>query len=216
LAIAIVVPKEKIFLHAGVMQAFKSFLEAFNLGWAVKWLAGLAVFGALALLNTWIIGPSKGLLTSALNGELPRFTRYTNNIGSPVAILILQAFIGTALACILLFMPSVNSAYWVLNTMAAQLILLMYLLVFLSVIWLRYTQPNTPRTYKIPGGMIGIWLVAGMGILACVGSFLLGFSPPTEFDFGNHGYYPWILTSGIILFSAPPFICHWLRKRSPR
>src|SRR5690606_1409171 len=93
LAIAVVVPKEEITLHAGVMQALHSFLGAFGLAWAVPIFAFFILLGALALLNTWIIGPSKGLLTSALNGDLPKFTQKTNEIGQPVAILFMQALI---------------------------------------------------------------------------------------------------------------------------
>ena len=41
---------------------------------------------------------------------------------------------------------------------------MMYIMIFASAIKLRYTQPDTPRAYKIPGGNYGMWIVAGMGI----------------------------------------------------
>lgn len=216
LSIALVVPKEEITLHAGVMQAFEGFLKAFNLSWALPIVATMALIGALALVNTWIIGPSKGLLASALNDDLPGFTKRTNKHGSPITILFMQAMIATALTLPYLFMPTVSSSYWLLNTLAAQLILLMYFMVFISAIRLRYSEPDTHRAYKVPGGNFGMWCIAGIGSISCIGAFILGFIPPEQFDFGDKMSYPLVLLSGIILFSAPPFICQLLRMKKKR
>lgn len=211
LSIAIVVPKDQIMLHAGVMQAFEGFLGAFDLNWALPILALLAVVGALALTNTWIIGPSKGLLASALDDDLPEITKRTNKHGSPVVILLMQAIIATALALPYLFMPTVSSSYWLLNTLAAQLILLMYFMVFAAAIRLRYSEPETERAYKVPGGNLGMWIIGGTGAISCLVAFVLGFVPPEQFHFGDKLSYSLILLSGIILFSAPPFICQYVK-----
>lgn len=215
LAIAIVIPKEDLNLSAGMMQAMREFFTFIHIPWAVPVFALLSVLGGLALLNTWIIGPSKGLLTSALNDDLPKFTQYTNRNGSPVAILLMQAIIGTVLISMNLFIPTINQFYWIFQTQAAQLILMMYLLIFLSVIKLRYSQPDTPRLYKIPGGKIGLWLIAGGGAAFCVLAFLLGFIPPEEYKFIDGSTYAFTLLGGIILFSTPPFIWHWWKKKDP-
>jgi amino acid transporter len=212
LSIAIVVPKEEMHLSAGMMQAMSIFFKYLHIPWAIPLFAFLSVLGGLALLNTWIIGPSKGLLTSALNGDLPKFTQYTNRNGSPVAILLMQAIIGTFLISLNLFIPTVNHFYWIFQTQAAQLILMMYFLIFISVIRLRYTQPYVPRLYKIPGGKIGLWVIAGSGALFCIGAFLMGFIPPDEYKFIDGQTYRFVLLGGIIVFSAPPFIWHKLKK----
>lgn len=216
LAIAIVIPKEDLNLSAGMMQAMREFFTFINIPWAIPLFALLSVVGGLALLNTWIIGPSKGLLISAQNDDLPKFTQYTNANGSPVAILLMQAIIGTLLISMNLFIPTINQFYWIFQTQAAQLILLMYLLIFLSVIKLRYSQPDTPRLYKIPGGKIGLWIIAGGGSLFCIVAFLLGFIPPEEYKFIDDITYAITLLTGIICFSAPPFIWHWWKKRCHR
>jgi glutamate:GABA antiporter len=212
LAIAVVVPRESISLTAGVMQAFEYFFTALDLPWAVPVLAFLLLVGALALVNTWLIGPSRGLLTSALNDDMPKFAHKTNAVGSPVAILVMQAVISTLLAFTFLFMPSVNSSYWLLTVLASQLILLMYFLIFVSVIRLRYTQPDTVRAYQIPGGKIGVWLVAGTGAVACILTFLIGFVPAGEFEFGGRATYTTLLVFGIVLTATPPFI--WQYQKS--
>lgn len=217
LALAAVIPKEEMHLSAGMMQAMSKFFLHLHIEWATPLFALLSVIGGLALLNTWIIGPSKGLLISAENGHLPAFTQRTNRNGSPVAILLMQGAIGTVLITMNLFIPTINQFYWVFQTQAAQLILLMYLLIFLSVIKLRYTQPLTPRLYQIPGGKIGVWLVAGSGVLFCIVAFLLGFILPEEYKFMDESTYFFTLASGIILFCAPPFLFNaWKKKQQSR
>lgn len=212
LAIAMVVPADEISLSAGVMQAFNAFFEALDLGWLTSFIAALALIGALALVNTWIIGPSKGLLASAEHGDIPEFCRRVNRNQSPVNILLMQGIISTILSLAFLLMPSINSSYWLLTVMAAQLILLMYLMVFMAALWLRYREPDTPRPFRVPGGKVGIWLLAGVGSLACLFSFFIGFVPPEDIDVGTPLWYQMSLAIGIILFSLPPFF--W--GRSPR
>ena len=212
LAIAVVIPKEEMSLAAGMMQAMQKFFGFLNIPWAVPAFALLSVVGGLALLNTWIIGPSKGLHASALNDDLPKFAKYMNRNGSPVAILLMQAGIGTALISMNVFLPSMNHFYWIFQIQAAQLILMVYLLLFLSVIRLRYTQPNTPRIYKIPGGNMGLWIIAGGGAVFCVLAFLLGFIIPDEYKFMEAGTYALVLLGGICIFCAPPFVWQWCRR----
>lgn len=213
LAIAIIVPKSDITLHAGLMQAVALFFDKLQMPWATRVFAGLTVVGALALLNTWIIGPSQGLLVSALQNDLPRITKKMNKAGAPVAILVIQACLASLLAILFLFLPSVSAIYFVFTMLATQLILIMYFMLFMSVIRLRYTQPNTPRLYQIPGGKIGVWIVGLIGAITCIIAFGLGFIPPHEFDFGSTHTYVWILISGLLLFSAPPFICQYLKHK---
>lgn len=212
-AIAIVIPKEEMQLSAGMMQAMTKFFTFLHMPWAISLFAFLSVIGGLALLNTWLIGPSKGLWASAMNDDLPKFTQRTNKHGSPVAILLMQAIVGSILISMNLFIPTLNQFYWIFQTQAAQLILMMYLMVFLSVIKLRYSQPDVKRLYHIPGGKLGLWLIAGTGACFCVLALLVGFIPPEEYKFSDEKTYALILLGGIILFCCPPFLWQWIRKK---
>jgi amino acid transporter len=213
LAIALIVPKNEITLHAGLMQAVSLFFETLGMPWATRLFAGLTVIGALALLNTWITGPSQGLLVSAQHNDLPAIAKKTNKEGAPVAILSLQACLSSFLAVLFLFMPSISSIYFIFTMLATQLILIMYFMLFLCVIRLRQTQPDTPRLYQVPGGKWGVWIIAGIGAITCFVAFFLGFVPPKEFDFGSTERYVSILITGLVLFSAPPFIYHFIKSR---
>ncbi|MFH1305625.1 MAG: APC family permease, partial [Candidatus Omnitrophota bacterium] len=76
LAIAIVVPQKDISLVAGIMEAFTLFLDHFGLKWMIPVTAVFIAIGSLGELCSWIIGPSKGLLSTAKDGNLPPFLQH--------------------------------------------------------------------------------------------------------------------------------------------
>lgn len=214
LAIAAVIPQNEISLTAGSMQAFVSFVNAYNLDFLVPIMAFLIVVGALASLSTWIVGPSRGLLAAAQDGDLPPYFRQLNKHGMPTRLLIVQALIVTALSFMFLLMPTVNSAYWILVVMVAQVYLIMYVMMFAAAIKLQYKRPDVFRAYKIPGGKPGMWIVAGLGILSSVFTLIIGFFPPAQFSTGNTTFYVAFLALGMILFCAAPSIILKFKKPS--
>jgi len=56
---------------------------------------------------------------------------------------------------------------------------------FAAAIKLRYTEPDRPRPYQIPGGKIGIWLLALTGLLCCIFAIVIGFIPPNDIPIKN-------------------------------
>ncbi|MBN1683830.1 MAG: amino acid permease [Gammaproteobacteria bacterium] len=211
LAIAMIVPYQTLDILTGLMQMITIFFGKFHLAWLVKIIAILSAIGALASLNIWLIGPCKGLLATARYGDLPKRLQHTNQNGAPTTLLISQAAIGTFFALIYLLMPTVTSSYWALVDLSALLTLLAYLLLFSSVIRLRYTHKETERSYKIPGGNVGVWVVAGLGMITCVIAFFLGFMPPSQLKTGNIFLYEGFLVGGIIIVSVIPLIIQNLK-----
>lgn len=212
LAIAVVIPENQISLVAGSLQAFSVFVSAYNLNWLTPLIAILLSLGAFGTLSTWIAGPSKGLLGAAQSGDLPPFFRRLNRYGMPVALLITQAIIVTLFSLIFLIMPTVSSAYWILNAMIAQLYLVMYVLMFAAAIKLRYKCPEVERAYKIPGGIVGMWCVAGLGLIGSIATFFIGFFPPAQIPTGNTIFYVTFLALSVILACLAPSIILWFKK----
>jgi amino acid transporter len=207
LAIAIVIPKQQINLVEGSLQAFSFFVNAYGLNWLTPVIAILLAFGALGTLSTWIAGPSKGLLAAAQSGDLPPLFRQLNRHGMPVALLIAQAIVVTLFSCVFLFMPTVGSAYWILNATLVQIYLIMYVLMFAAVIKLRYKYPHIKRAYKIPGGVLGIWTIAGLGLIGSISTFLIGFFPPAQIAVGNTlPYVSFLILSIVVVCVAPSVI----------
>ncbi len=207
LAIASVVPQKQISLTAGSMQAFSAFVDAHKLGWMTPYIAALIAFGAFGSMSTWLIGPARGLLAAARNGDLPPYFRAVNDRGMPHRLLIVQAIIVSLLSIVFLFMPTVSSAFWILSAIVTQLYLIMYILLFAAAIKLRYKRPKVERAYRIPGGKIGIWIVGIIGIVGSGFAIIIGFFPPGQIETGSIFFYVSFLAMGIIVCClAPSFI----------
>jgi amino acid transporter len=217
LAIAIVIPVDQLSLASGVMQAIQYFFNAAHIPWMVAPMAVLITLGGVVSLAAWLIGPAKGLGIVAEEGNMPPIFDRTNKYGAPVAVLVIQALIGSAVSLLYVFLPSVNQAYWILSAMTVELLCIVYVLVFAAVIKLRYSQPDTPRPFRIPGGMPGIWIVGGLGILGTTFAFIVGLMPPSYFQTSGLVYVGSVLL-GTFLLAVPPLVFlhlknpSWLKK----
>lgn len=206
LAIVIVVPNDNLSVVSGLIDAYAIFFASYKMPWMTSVIAVLIILGGLSGVSAWIIGPTKGLLVSARDGSLPaRFTR-VNKYGAPVTILITQGIIFSILSTIFIFLDSINAAYWILSDLSAQMALLVYIIMFAAAIKLRYSKPDHPRGYTIPGGKIVMWLVAGTGILCCILAMIVGFIPPSQIPIGNVYFFEGFLIGGLILFVLIPWI----------
>lgn len=214
LAIAMVVPVQQLNLAAGLMQAFYAFLEPFGLeGW-LPVLALLTALGAMATVTTWMIGPAKGLGVAAQRGNLPPIFSRENRQGVPAQALIIQSSLGSLFSLLILFVPSINTSYWIFSALTTQILATMYMLLFASALRLRYSQPDKPRAYRVPGGKVGIWLAGAAGFLSCGFVLFIGFVPPGNTASGEELRYTVTMLIGYLLFTCPPFIFRALRKQN--
>lgn len=216
LAIAVVLPQNDINLVAGIMQAFNAFFAQYHLLWLMPVVALMLVMGGLGGVSNWIIAPTKGLMVAAEDGNLPGIFQRCNANGAPTVMLITQAVIVTLLSTLFLFMPSVNGSYWLLTALAAQLYMLMYLLMFFAAIKLGFSAPEHPRAFRIPGGKIGLLVVASIGIIGAGTTLVVSFMPPEGINIGSTLRYELTLIIGLLLMCSPPFISNWWQKNSRR
>lgn len=214
LAIAIMVPKKNISLVSGLMQAFSQFLDHFHLSWLIVPLGAMIIYGAIGELNAWIIGPVRSMHATSKHGDLPPFFQKLNKRGIPANLLYFQAIIVTIASCVFLFMPTASSAFWILSAIAVQLYLLMYILMFLAAIKLRYSHPHVERPYKIPYRMHGVWFVASLGILSSAFAFFMGFIPPSQLKVGSLIFYESFLIGGIVIMSIIPYLIYKFKDPS--
>jgi amino acid transporter len=213
LFMAFVVPQREISLVSGTMELFSSVLERLSIGWLLAPLAVVVALGGVAHLMPWVLGPAKGVGAVAREGLAPARLGRVNRNDVPVALLVVQAAAGSVFALLFALVPSVSTSYWMLSAVTAQVVVTMYALVFAAVVRLRYTQPDVPRPYRIPGGLPGVWLVGGVGLLGCVVSFLLGFVPPDQLQTGNPVVYVLLLGLATVVLSLPPFVFALLQRR---
>lgn len=212
LALAVVVPQHEISLVGGVMQAFQAVFDDLGVGWLLIPTALLVTIGGVAHMVPWIIGPATGLSEVAANGEMPKALAHENAAGAPTRVLLLQAVGGSVFSLLFLFIPSVSTSYWILSVLTAQIIIIMYALIFAAVLRLRYTHPEVERPFRIPGGTAGVWIVAVVGLFGSALSFVLGFVPPDQLKTGNPVVYVIGIAVGLAILALPPFL---FRRRPP-
>lgn len=214
LAIAFVIPKSDISLVGGLMEAYQKFLEYYQLTWILPILGILLVIGAIAETNSWIMGPVIGLHATSVHGNLPPFFQKLNRHGMPTNLLLFQAIIVTIVSFVFLLMPTVSGSFWMLSALSAQMYLIMYILMFIAAIRLRYTKPHVPRPYYIPIKHKGIWMVASMGIIASLFAIIIGFIPPSVLKIKNEGFYIFFLLIGLAIMMAIPLGIQANKKES--
>ncbi|CAH0533615.1 Glutamate/gamma-aminobutyrate antiporter [Vibrio stylophorae] len=214
LSIATIIPKSDINLVQSLLIAYDKLFAHFGLGWLGNITAAAIALGVLGQIIAIISGPSAGILRVGQKGYLPLSLQKVNANGVQKNILMCQGAIVTALVIIMTVLPSVQAAYQMISQLAVILYLGMYIMLFLSVIYLRYKEPNTPRPYKLPGGKVGLWLIAGTGLIGSILAFVLSFIPPSQISTGSPSTYVGILVAGTLIFTVIPFIIYACRKPS--
>ncbi len=214
ISIAIVIPNKEISLVAGVMDAFKTLLGKYNIGWLLPIVGVLLVFGSVAEVNSWIMGPVKALYTTSIHGNLPPILQNQNKYGMPTHLLLFQALIVTASSFVILWMPSLSSAYWILSALSAQMYLVMYIMMFISAIRLRYLRPDVPRAYKIPHPHKGMWFIASLGLFSSIFAIIITFFPPSQLHVGSIWAYDGFLAGSLLIMITIPLIIYQFRKPS--
>ncbi len=203
LAIAIVLPANQINLVNGIMQAFTNFFSAYHMSWVMPIITILLLIGTFGSIISWVISPAKGLLQAAQSGFLPEFLQKENKHGVAQNLLITQAILVTVLCLAFLLMPSVNGSYWLLTDLSTQLYMLMYVLMFIAAIALKFQFPQKQKSFAIPGKKLGMIITCLLGLIGCIITLIVGFFPPDGVNVGSTLHYEIIFTLGIIAMIVP-------------
>lgn len=216
LAVAAVVPHHKLELLDGLLQAFRIFFQSFHMSWLMPVVAFMILVGALGGITVWIIGPTKGLMVAARDGALPPLFARVNRHLAPVPMLILQGIIFTVICSVFVLLPTVNSSFWLLTDISAQLALLVYVFMFLAAIKLKFSRQDVIRTFNVPGGKPGMAIVCLLGLSSSLFAIFIGFLPPKQVPMHSTPVYILFLIVGIALACALPLLIYRYRKPSWR
>lgn len=203
LTIAFVLPQAQISLVNGIADTFSYFLKAFHLAWTMPIIVTMMLIGSFGGIISWIISPTKGLLQAVEFGYLPPVFAKVNKNGAPVTLLYTQAVMTFVLSLSFLFIPSINSIYWLLTDLSTQLYVLMYVLMFVAAIALFLRVEQMTGVFKIPGGRLGYLLTCGLGLIGCAIALVVGFFTPADMNIGTTIPYPVIFGVALLLMIAP-------------
>ncbi len=212
LAIAFVIPSADINLTQSLLVAYFDMFKWAGLSFLAPIMAICLAIGVLAGIVTWVAGPSSGLLEVAKAGYLPRFWQQTNQHGMATHILMFQGIIVSFLAITFVVLPSVEAAYQILSQLAAVIYLTLYMLMFSAAIYLRFSQPNRPRPYRVPGGRKGLFIFAGIGFTSSLTAFAFSFIPPSQIAVGSPTLFVSLLVGLSAFFIAIPLVIYAVRQ----
>jgi glutamate:GABA antiporter len=175
LAILLVLPASRLSNVAGFVDALQQVFVVYGghltssgavLTGAGKVLADIAalgvIFGLLSSGVVWLIGSDRAQAVAGFDGAAPRLLGYfSKRFGTPIAVNLLSGVVSTVVLILALTLTSGNAAKYFSVTLGLviSMVTITYVLIFPSVIKLRYKYPDIPRPYRIPGGMVGLWVV---------------------------------------------------------
>jgi len=162
-------------LPTNQLSAVGSFLNAFqtvngvlppNLSNGLGWLVALGFTTSLfASSATLLIAVSRTYAIAALDRAAPlRLGRFSRAFGTPITATLLSGMVATITVVASIGLSAFGSES--IGTLFVQVLgvailtaLLAYLLMFPTFLILRYKYPAIPRKYRVPGGLVGAWIV---------------------------------------------------------
>ncbi|SJZ75165.1 glutamate:gamma-aminobutyrate antiporter, GGA family (TC 2.A.3.7.1) [Cetobacterium ceti] len=214
LSVASVVPLSELNLSSGINQTFAILITHYGKGlmWIVRIIAAAIGFGAMAEISSWVVGPSRAIYATAQKGLLPPIFKKVNKHGVPVPLVMFQGIIVTIWAAVLtLGGGGSNLSFLTAMSLTVVLYLISYMLLFVGYFILIFKHKDLKRTYHVPGGIGVKCLVAGVGLIVSILSFVISFFPPSGIN--STGEYETILTVSFVVALFIPFIIYEFRNK---
>ncbi|MEA5003986.1 MAG: amino acid permease [Christensenella sp.] len=199
-------------------QVFSVMFDGWGVGWVTTAIAVMIALSCITEISAWTSGPSRSMLRCANAGNLPRALQKVNKHDIPVPIMILQAVIVTGVALIFVFIPGTNGVFNTILTMAVVLYCIVYILILLSGIIFRRRHPRDSYSFKIPGGMPGMWIFSIIGLVGVAFVIFTSFIPPASLrtDTASSTSYVLFILIGMIVLTAVPLLIYKFRRKEWR
>jgi len=209
MALVVIVPHAQLISSVvGLIQVFQIFFDAYNMPIFVYFIGGSVILGTVGVASSWIIGLTRCLYTTLRDSDYAGHLKWLlikNKFDIPYRILFVQALVFTCLLSLLIFLPSVEYAYWLLTTLTTQYTCIYYIIIFIAVLRLRMQRLGYLDFMNVIG--------PALAILMCVFGFVVGFFPTTM----NQGIvlpFEFELVGGLVVFAIPAIIVLILPKKN--
>ena len=120
----------------------------------------------------WMIGSDRIQAVAAYDGAFfPYFGVFNRRFGTPIRVNVMSGIVSSifSISAVKFFKSGADSTFYVVLTIAITTTLISYLWIFPAALKLRYTHPDVPRPYRVPG-RYGMWI----GSLLITGWVVLG------------------------------------------
>jgi amino acid transporter len=160
--ILLVIPLQDVSNVAGFADAYNAVKGVLGGGaGAVGWLAGiLIIITIITAGGVWLQGSARVQAVAGLDGCAPRVLGKFSKSGTPIAMNLISATIGSVFVILVFTVSSGSLAnfFAVMLALVVSLTAMQYAFIMPSVIVLRKKYPDRNRPYKVPGGMAGVWV----------------------------------------------------------
>lgn len=164
----------------------------------------LAISTLVANMITWCLGANEAFQGAELDKRSKFLAHRNEKYGTSDNLYYIMGVVSSALIILNYALSGdANDIFWTIFSFSSIVFMLNYLFMFPAAIKLRYSDPDTPRQYAVPGGKVGMW-ICGVICFICVALacyFLI--------DFDVTGYGFWMQLIGVILTVA---VGYWLYK----
>lgn len=178
--IAMIIPEKQINVLYTLYSVFRILGSTIGMPWLYMVLVWALLCNTIAMVVTNMAGPSFMLGQAGGSGFLPHWLQEKNKHNMPAHLMYTQIAGMTIIAYLVKLIPNVEGFVILLTQTITVLYMIYYILMFTAFLRLRYDQPNRPRTFKVPGGMVGAWIVAGIGLISSVFAIVLAIYPPAQ------------------------------------
>jgi len=177
LAILLVLPLEQVTNLGGFLDAIKSVFTVWGgsvspggtptltgFGLFLGWVSAVAVIlGVLSSATSWLMGANRAYAVAALDGSAPRILgRLSKRSGTPIAVNLLTGVLATIIMLLASLVVGADSNRYFVAVLglAISTTTISYLGVFPALVKLRYAQPDVQRPYRVPFGIVGVWVAS--------------------------------------------------------
>ena len=176
IGILLALPLEDLGLVEGLVDTFKAIFGTSGFGEVLVYALGIAaMYTFFTNMTTWSMGANRSAQEAAAAGELPAILGREHPVRrTPVGAYVVSGTVATAvLLFAAIFVGSQDDLFYAIFSASAVVFLMPYLLMFPCVVTLRRKDPETPRPYRVPGGMGVLVAMSAVTTLIIFATFLL-------------------------------------------
>jgi glutamate:GABA antiporter len=145
----------------------------------VNIISAMILIGVLVQLSAWVLGPSKSMIKVADEGNLPHFFQKRTAKNIPITFVLIQAIVISLVSVLYVVVPDVNSAFLMITITTTILYCVVYALIAISAIKLRYSMPKIERPFRLGNKGNGLmWFVSLLSLLSVVITIVVSIIPP--------------------------------------
>jgi amino acid transporter len=210
-ALLVALPKGDIGMLDGVGYALRAIETRLGIGgWLAVGGALLVGLGGLGQMSAWIGGASRIPFMAGLDNYLPpSFGTLHKTYATPHVAIYWMGGVSSLLIVMSLVGGAVRDAYLVLANFTIIVYFIPYLYLFAALVRLA-AGPPPPGSIPIPGGRVGIRVVAAVGFMTTLCACLFALMPPEGTT------RPLMYEAQILGGSALLIVCGWFLFRRGR